>query len=237
LENEPVLVWAPLQKVAEAAKEAGCLPDESAAFIEQNAKGRRLPSASQPQHKVARASGGGGRRTVGYIEPLSGPSPAYGVQWGAGGDEASLADLLEEGQGFSRSEKSISKKQFDAFQKATSSQIAALQSALKTAQEKLDVLAGKDHDDDSAEQWQLQEYDQQMRTIMGQLGSVVAILSGSMQPTDPMLKAAHCVMDSIVSNMDNVYKWDDERKRVILESMKHQEPFKVALSALKPKKN
>ena len=59
--------------------------------------------------------------------------------------------------------------------------------------------------------------------------------SASDAPSRGMLGAAHCVMDNIISTMTNTYKWDTKRKRVILESMKHQEPFKKALLALSQK--
>ena len=237
LANEPDLVWAPLKKLGEASKAAGFLPDGFDAFMSEYCKVRTRPAASQPQSKLARAAGGGRRRAVDALDEHGETpnGPAYAIGWEALGGASGIEEFYDEGQGPQKQfEKAISKKQFEAFQKTASSAISALQSAQKTTQEKLEDLLTKDNDDpDSAEKWQLLEYDQQMRAIMGQLGSVVAILTSSMQPTDPMLKAAHCVMDSIVSLMENTYKWDSERKRVILESMKHQEPFKVALAALK----
>ena len=235
LENEPALVWAPLRKVGEAAQAAGHLPPTFAAFLSEHGKGRPLANPQQQNGKAPR-SGGGGRRERTVAQPEQGefPSGPYAANWGthsdlsdalfAGGDD----DLFAEG---ASAKGNVSKKQFQTFQIA----IAALQSAQKTTQEKLDGLLEKGNDEDNTEKWELQEVDQQMRTIMGQMGSVVAILTSSLDAKNPMLGAAHCVMDNIIGTMNNTYKWDNDRKRVVLESMRHQEPFRKALLALEKK--
>ena len=226
LENDPLLVWAPLRKVGEAAQAAGHLPLTFTDFISDHAKGRQLANPQQQSGKAPR-SGGGGRRDRTVAQPEQGQFPSGLSDINAllaGGDD----DLFAEG---AVAKGNVSKKQFQTFQIA----IAALQSAQKTTQEKLNGLLEKGDDEDNTEKWELEERDQQMRTIMGQMGSVVAILTHSLDSKDPMLGAAHCVMDNIIGTMNNTYKWDNDRKRVVLESMRHQEPFRKALLALEKK--
>ena len=47
-----------------------------------------------------------------------------------------------------------------------------------------------------------------------------------------MLKAAHCVMESLITQVNTIFDWDDDRKRALFESMKDQTPFKEALKKL-----
>ena len=72
-----------------------------------------------------------------------------------------------------------------------------------------------------------------MLSVLSNMGSVVGILAGNINENDPMLKAAHCVMQSLITQVHTVFQWDDERKRVVFESMKTHKPFKDALLAMK----
>ena len=71
-----------------------------------------------------------------------------------------------------------------------------------------------------------------MRSVMANVGSIVSILSSTMNTESSMLKAAHCVMESLITQVNTIFDWDDDRKRALFESMKDQTPFKEALKKL-----
>ena len=54
-----------------------------------------------------------------------------------------------------------------------------------------------------------------MLSVLSNMGSIVAILAGNKNAEDPMLTAAHCVMQSLITQVHTVYQWSDERKRVV----------------------
>ena len=85
--------------------------------------------------------------------------------------------------------------------------------------------------EESEEIKKLRTQDAEMRTIMGMMGAIVDIIATGKE-TDNMVKAAHCVMNSAISIITNNYKWSKERRRLVYESMKSQEPFSKALDAL-----
>jgi hypothetical protein len=76
----------------------------------------------------------------------------------------------------------------------------------------------------------LTQRQEQMRTVMTMLGTVLAVaLAG--KPAGE-LTAAHAVMDGIIANIENVFNWDDASKRMVYETMKTHKPFQDAIKRL-----
>ena len=81
----------------------------------------------------------------------------------------------------------------------------------------------------------MNEQDVQMRSILAMMASLVGMLAGALHKKnaeDPTLQGALVVMQMMVMQMETVFKWDHDRKKVIYAILKGQEPFQDALSAL-----
>ena len=76
----------------------------------------------------------------------------------------------------------------------------------------------------------LTQQQEQMRTVMTMLGTVLAVAFAGKTPDQ--LVAAHAVMDGIIANIENVYNWPDANKRMVYETMKGHQPFKEAIERL-----
>ena len=73
--------------------------------------------------------------------------------------------------------------------------------------------------------------------MMTNFASIIAVLCSGKDETDPMLKASHHIMNGMITQMDNVFKWDDDRKRLIMDTLSEQPPFRDALSKMDGKKH
>ena len=105
--------------------------------------------------------------------------------------------------------------------------VATAEAERKVIKERLDSLAQAPQTDGAND-----KLDREMLSVLSNMGSIVAILAGNKNAEDPMLTAAHCVMQSLITQVHTVYQWSDERKRVVFESMKTQQPFQDALAAM-----
>lgn len=86
----------------------------------------------------------------------------------------------------------------------------------------------------------MNEQDVQMRSLLAMMASLVGMLAGALKTAnaeDATLKGALplVVMQMMVMQMETVFKWDHDRKKVIYAILKGQEPFQDALNALEGK--
>ena len=84
----------------------------------------------------------------------------------------------------------------------------------------------------------MNEQDVQMRSILAMMASLVGMLAGALHKKnaeDPILQGALVVMQMMVMQMETVFNWDVDRKKVIYAILKGQEPFQDALNELEGK--
>ena len=84
----------------------------------------------------------------------------------------------------------------------------------------------------------MNEQDVQMRSLLAMMASLVGMLAGALHKKDAedaTLQGALVVMQMMVMQMETVFKWDLDRKKVIYAILKGQEPFQDALNALEGK--
>ena len=81
----------------------------------------------------------------------------------------------------------------------------------------------------------MNEQDVQMRSILAMMASLVGMLAGALckkDAEDATLKGALVVMQMMVMQMETVFQWDHDRKKVIYHILKDQQPFQDALNLL-----
>ena len=139
------------------------------------------------------------------------------------------------------SKKLVEKKLYEAFKVDCSAVQAANAEAQGKLTERVQALEQKPAASSSSTQPSASEQKQidhlvkvdlEMRSIISNFASLIAVLCSGKDERDPLLQASHFIMDSMITQMDNVFKWDDERKRLIMQTLKTQKPFRDALDKL-----
>ena len=77
-----------------------------------------------------------------------------------------------------------------------------------------------------------------MRSLLAMMASLVGMLAGALEKKnaeDATLQGALVVMQMMVMQMETVFNWDHDRKKVIYAILEGQKPFLDALSALEGK--
>lgn len=132
----------------------------------------------------------------------------------------------------------VSLAKFEAFkttntqklkEKADMSAVDALKSEFDTVKSQMQTLgsASSPNPGTTSQVVNLEKMDAEMRIVMSNMASIVAILASNMDSNNPCLKAAQCVMNAMLSQMNNVFQWNDERKRLILDLLKDQTALKT----------
>ena len=72
----------------------------------------------------------------------------------------------------------------------------------------------------------------EMKSIMSNMATVIAVLFSNLKPDDPMKIVADQLFVGMINQITNVYKWPIAEKKAIFEALKVIDSFKVALDNL-----
>lgn len=218
----------------EAQKKNIALPDGAPAFM-QKWRLPRDPTAKAHSNRPKRQKRGEGGGRGGGGRDVVGTRIMDGDGLGDVDDMDDLSDVdllaLDGGPQYALKSELITVKSGLAALKQRFKDADAERNAMKI---ELETLKAKKPSSDSS--FANSKLDNEMRSVLSNMGSVVSILSsGFKSDEDALLKAAHCVMESTITQVETVFQWDNDRKRVVFESMKNHTPFKNALTALPQK--
>ena len=116
---------------------------------------------------------------------------------------------------------------WDQFKKETLAEQAKLDARI-TALEETGPSSGGD-----SKEAQLKKFNEEMKVMMNSMGTIVSIASSLNTDDNSVVKRSlHTIMKGMISTIENVYKWSDDRKRSLYESMQDCDPFKDALEKL-----